>query len=149
MISREAREGSVRVGFEIIDLTNNRRGWLAHVNQKIGPQIGKYRVNLEDLERIGATAIMEATGKNAVVVVDEIGPMELFSQRFKQAVRQALNSEKPVLAVIHGKAQDPLISYAKQRNDAMLFTVNLANREVLPETLSKQTATYLSGQQVI
>ena len=34
MISREAREGNVRVGFEIIDLTNDKHGWLAHVNQK-------------------------------------------------------------------------------------------------------------------
>ena len=33
MISREAREGNVRVGFEIVDLTNGKHGWLAHVNQ--------------------------------------------------------------------------------------------------------------------
>ena len=36
MISREAREGNVRVGFEIIDLTNGKHGWLAHINQKNG-----------------------------------------------------------------------------------------------------------------
>jgi nucleoside-triphosphatase len=34
MISHESREGIVRVGFEIIDLTNGKRGWLAHVNPK-------------------------------------------------------------------------------------------------------------------
>jgi nucleoside-triphosphatase len=37
MISREVREGNVRVGFEILDLTSGKRGWLAHVNQKSGP----------------------------------------------------------------------------------------------------------------
>ena len=46
MISREAREGGVRVGFEIIALTNGKKGWLAHINQKTGPQVGKYHVNL-------------------------------------------------------------------------------------------------------
>ena len=63
MISREAREGNVRVGFEIIDLTNGKHGWLAHVNQKSGPQVGKYHVNIEDLENIGAKAIADADTK--------------------------------------------------------------------------------------
>jgi nucleoside-triphosphatase len=138
MISREAREGNARVGFEITDLTNNKRGWLAHVNQKVGPQVGKYRVNLQDLENIGAKAIVEAVEKCAVVAVDEIGPMELFSQRFKQAVKQALDSRKLVLAVVHAKAKDPLINEAKQREDAEIFTVTLANRDGLPEKLRKQ-----------
>ena len=143
MISREARQGIVRVGFEITDLTSNKRGWLAHVNQKTGPQVGKYRVNLQELENIGAKAIVEAVEKCAVVAVDEVGPMELFSQRFKQAVKQALNSGKPVLAVVHAKARDPLINEAKQREDAEILTVTLANREDLPEKLRKQALSVL------
>ena len=143
MISREAREGNVRVGFEIIDLASGKHGWLAHINQKSGPQVGKYHVNLEDLEIIGAEAILEATEKCAVVAIDEIGPMELFSVKFKQAVKQALESKKLVLAVIHGKAHDPLISEARQRGDAEIFSVTLANRERLPQQLSKQTLNFL------
>ena len=138
MVSREAREGNARVGFEIMDLASNKRGWLAHVNQKSGPQVGKYRVNLQDLENIGAKAIIEAVEKCTIVAVDEIGPMELFSQRFKQAVRQALDSEKLVLAVVHAKANDPLINRAKQREDTKIFTVTLADRDNLPEKLTKQ-----------
>ena len=138
MISREAREGNVRVGFEIIDLTNGKHGWLAHINQKSGPQVGKYHVNLEDLEKIGATAIIDAVEKCDVVAIDEIGPMELFSQKFKQAVKQALESKKLVLAVVHAKARDPLINEAKQREDAETFTVTLANRDVLAEELTKK-----------
>jgi nucleoside-triphosphatase len=143
MISREARQGIVRVGFEITDLTSNKRGWLAHVNQKSGPQVGKYRVNLQDLERIGAKAIVEAVEKCTVVAVDEIGPMELFSQRFKQAVKQALDSGKLMLAVVHAKARDPLINEAKQREDAEIFTVTLANRDGLPEKLREQVLSVL------
>jgi len=138
MISREAREGKARVGFEIIDLTNNKHGWLAHVNQKSGPQVGKYHVNLQDLENIGAKAIVEAVEKCAVVAIDEIGPMELFSQSFKQAVRQALDSGKLVLAVVHARANGPLINEAKQREDTKIFTVTLADRDNLPEKLTKQ-----------
>ncbi len=109
MISREVREGGRRVGFEILDLSSGRRGWLAHVNQKNGPQVGKYRVNIEDLNSIGAQAITEAVEKCEAIAIDEIGPMELFSERFKGAVRKALESHKLVLAVVHWKAKDTLI----------------------------------------
>lgn len=84
MISREARVGGTRVGFEILDLTSSKHGWLAHVNQKSGPQVGKYRVNLEDLDEIGAEAIKKAVENFDVVAVDEIGPMELFSGRRRE-----------------------------------------------------------------
>ena len=137
MISREVREGNVRIGFEIIDSTNNKHGWLAHANQKGGPQVGKYHVNMEGLENIGVKAIIQATEKCSVVAVDEIGPMELYSQLFKQAVKQALASNKLVLAIMHAKARDPLISLAKQRDDAAIFTVTLGNRDILPQELCK------------
>ena len=138
MISREAREGNLRVGFEILDLTNGKHGWLASVNLKSGPQVGKYHVNLPDLENIGAKAIMDAVEKCAVVAIDEIGPMELFSERFKQAVKQALNGGNVVLAVVHAKAEHPLIYEAKQREDAEFFVVTLENRLSLAEKLANQ-----------
>jgi nucleoside-triphosphatase len=105
MVSREVREGSGRV--VILDLTSGKHGWLAHVNQKSGPQVGNYHVNIENLEDIGAKAIIEALEKCNVVTIDEIGPIELYSQKFKQAVEQALESRKTVLAVVHAKAKDP------------------------------------------
>ncbi|MCW4030417.1 MAG: NTPase [Candidatus Bathyarchaeota archaeon] len=143
MVSREVRENGVRVGFEILDLTSSKQGWLAHVNQKVGPQVGKYRVNLQDLDHIGATAIKEATIKAAVVAIDEIGPMELYSEKFKHAVTQALESHRVVLAVVHVHAQDPLIVAAKQRPDAELVQVTAANRGDLVEVLTGQVLTAL------
>ena len=145
MISREAREGNVRIGFEIIDLSSKKHGWLAHVNQTSGPQVGKYHVNLEDLEKIGAKSIIEAVKKCSVVAIDEIGPMELYSQMFNQAVEQALMSKKLVFAVVHAKTQDPLISLTKQRDDAAIFVVTLANRDSLPQQLAKYALEILSS----
>jgi nucleoside-triphosphatase len=136
MISREVREGETRVGFEILDLTGSRRGWLAHVSQKNGPQVGKYRVNIEDLNTVGAQAITEAVEKCEVIAIDEIGPMELFSERFKEAVRKALESHKLVLAVVHWKAQDTLINEAKKREDAETTSVTLENRESLHKQIT-------------
>ena len=131
MISREVRERGVRIGFEIIDIYTGQRGWLAHVNQPVGPKVSKYRVNLDDLKTIGANSILNAIKKTNIVAIDEIGPMELFSLAFKEAVVQALKSNKPLLGTIHHKAQDKLINTIKTREDTEVLEVTYKNRNTL------------------
>jgi nucleoside-triphosphatase len=131
LLSREVREAGARVGFEIMDLTTGQRGWLAHVNQPVGPKVGRYRVNLDDLNTIGTNAIRNALTKAQIIVVDEIGPMELFSSAFKEAVLQAVNSRKPLLGTIHHRAQDPLLDSIKARDDTEIIRVTYENREHL------------------
>jgi nucleoside-triphosphatase len=129
MISREVREQGTRVGFEIIDLYTGQKGWLAHIRQSSGPQVGKYQVNLGDLKNIGVNSIVNAIRDADVIVVDEIGPMELFSQAFKDAILQAVNSAKPFLGTIHFRAQNPLINTIKTRTDAEIHEVTIENRQ--------------------
>jgi len=131
MVSREVREGGVRVGFEIADFGTGRRGWLAHVDQPVGPKVSKYRVNLNHLNAIGAKSILDAVKTADIVVVDEIGPMELFSPAFKKAVFQAMKSGKPMVGTIHHRARDPLITTIKSRIDAEVLEVTYENREQL------------------
>jgi len=131
MISREVREGGVRVGFEIVDFSTGQRGWLAHVSQPTGPQVSKYRVNLTDLNAIGVGSILNAVTDANIIIVDEIGPMELFSPKFREAVTQAMESNKPMLGTIHFKVRDPLIDTIKVREDAEILEVTLENRRHL------------------
>ncbi len=145
MLSREAREKGMRVGFEIQDLAGGKRGWLAHVNQKQGPSVGKYHVNLTELEGVGAQAIAEAVEHADVIVIDEIGPMELFSEKFKETAKKALESEKLVLAVVHFKAQDKLIVEAKSNPASETLVVTVENREMLPEFLAAKALAFLSS----
>jgi nucleoside-triphosphatase len=129
MLSREIREGSKRLGFEILSLSSPKRGLLAHVNQKTGPQIGKCRVNIEDLRRVGTQSIAEAVEKCDVVVIDEIGPMELLSEEFKDTTQKALDSCKTVAPVIHHRVKAGLITRVKNRQDMEIFEVTLESRD--------------------
>jgi len=140
MLSREVREKGTRVGFEIVDFATGQRGWLAHVSQPTGPQVSKYRVNLSDLDQIGVKAIQDALKDAEVVIVDEIGPMELFSSAFKDAV----DSQKLVLGVIHHSARDPLIDSIKGRNDTEIVEVTMENRQQLHNLLIQKTIQFLS-----
>jgi nucleoside-triphosphatase len=143
MFSREVREAGERVGFEIIDVISLNHGWLANVNQKDGPQVGKYRVNLKDLDSVGVTAINAAVEKCDVVTIDEIGPMELLSTKFIEVAKKALESSKLVIAVVHWKAQHILVLDAKSRADAEIFEVTAENREILHEKLVNRSIEFL------
>jgi len=143
MISHEVREGGVRVGFEIMDFSTGQRGWLAHVNQPTGPQVSKYRVNLTDLNAIGISSILNALRNADIIIVDEIGPMELFSQAFREAVVQAIESKKPMFGTIHLRARDPLIDAIKKREDAEIFEVTYENRRQLHKLIIDRVVQFL------
>ena len=147
MISREAREGGSRVGFRLVDLHTGKEGWLARVEQRTGPKIGKYRVCLEDLESIGVKAVRNATKKANVTVIDEVGPMELFSQAFREAVTEALNSSETVLGTIHYRAEDPFVVAIKKRKDVKIVEVTEANRDQLAELIVRQICEHQGNRQ--
>jgi nucleoside-triphosphatase len=143
MSSREVRLDGARVGFEILDLESGRRGWLARVSQKNGPQVGKYHVNLEDLDAVGVEAILKAVENSDVIAIDEVGPMELLSDGFREAVRKAVESDKLVLGVVHWKARDRLIDEVKKREDAEVVIVTYENRNNLDKIIIERAVDFL------
>jgi len=128
MISREVRKSGSRIGFEILDIASGKKGWLAHIKQPVGPKIGKYRVNLNDLNSIGVKAILNALEKADVIAIDEVGPMELYSKEFVEAVKRVLESEKPLIGTVHFRVKHPLIDHLKKREDSEILEVTLQNR---------------------
>lgn len=111
----ERRVRGDRVGFDIRDLTNGTTGELASVARSLGPKVGRYRLNLADLASVGAKGVSDAAMRSEIVVIDELGPMELTSPEFRKAVRACLDSGKPVLAVVHERLEDDLIVEMKSK----------------------------------
>ena len=143
MVCREVREGGIRVGFEIRDLSTGQRGWLAHVNQPTGPTIGKYHVNLTDIDVISASSILDALKNADILAVDEIGPMELSSTAFSNALVKAVESSKPMLGTIHYGLRNSLVNSIKTREDAEIFKVTYKNRENLHNLIANKISEHL------
>jgi nucleoside-triphosphatase len=132
------------VGFEVADLDSGAKGWLAHVNQHEGPKVGKYKVNLADFELVGVKAVQNAIERTQVVIIDEIGPMELASNTFTQVVKDALDSKKPILGVIHRNARDAIVEATKLREDIEILTITFENRRNLHKALIDRAVQYLN-----
>jgi len=134
VLAREVRRDGERIGFELQDLMGGEVENLASIEGE-GPRLGKYRINLRDLEEIGAKAIDRATKEADLVVIDEVGPMELFSDGFVRAVETALESDKPMV-VVQAKSQHPLAK--RIREDFRLVTVTEKNRDDLAEEIASE-----------
>ncbi len=93
----EVREGSARTGFMITDLSSGQEGWLAKKDLTAGPRVGSYVVVSEDLEKIGVAALERSMkGPADLVIVDEIGPMEMTSPSFRNNISMVLNGNRTV-----------------------------------------------------
>jgi nucleoside-triphosphatase len=138
MISGEIRQRGVRVGFSLEDIATHETGTLAHVEQKQGPRVGKYRVNLTDVDRIGVTAIKHAIAEADVIVIDELGPMELNSMPFILAVEMALATPKHFVGTIHKHATHYLVVAIKSNQAYQILEVTPKNRDEIPKTVAEK-----------
>ncbi len=133
-ITCEQREGDRRKGFELVTL-GGRRGLLARVGLDSTHQVGRYGVDLEALERVGIRAIEEGLQKGRIIIIiDEIGRMELFSKPFRRVVYKALEAPNPLLGTIMERS-DGYADGIKARPDVTLLEVTLDNRDDLVDRI--------------
>ena len=137
--TEEIRDRGVRVGFRLVTLDGDE-GVLAHVDFETPERLGKYGVDLSVLETFGVKAVRDAVRAQQLVVIDEIGPMEIRSARFRDAVNEVLESEVPLLATIFARSL-PFTDGIKSRPDVTMIEVRRDNRETLVSELSEKFRT--------
>ena len=132
----EISEDDKRVGFRLSTL-DNKSCILAHKSIKGRHKVGKYKVNLDCIERIGVASIREGIKNKKIIIIDEIGKMELFSNRLKDIVIEVLDSDSNVLGTILSRSH-PFCDRIKGRKDVEVIEVNEDNRDSLPDTIIKK-----------
>jgi nucleoside-triphosphatase len=127
--TQEICEAGRRMGFEILTL-DGERGILAHVDIRSKHRISKYGVDLSALETLAIPSMLDAVEHNKLVVIDEIGPMEILSPEFRQVVLDILGKSASVLGSIVWRSI-PFTDEIKSRPDITLFEVTPENRDEL------------------
>jgi len=133
-LTREMRSKGRRVGFEIETFGGGERGMLAHVDLPGPPRVGRYGVDLEAFERLALPAL-EAPA--SAVLIDELGKMELASERFRTAVRALFDGDVPIVATVH-TFRHPFTDALKERAEVTTVRLTAANRDGLPGELASR-----------
>ena len=129
--TEEERIDNKRVGFLMHSLDGNE-GYLAHQNISSPYHIRRFGVSIANIESIAAPAIQPEA--NHVIILDEIGKMECFSEKFVEVARQALDSPCIVIGTITLGGSDFILE-VKQRKDIEIIEVTPENRDHLPEVI--------------
>jgi nucleoside-triphosphatase len=133
--TEEMRESGVRRGFRIVTL-DGRHAVLADTDAGGPHRVGKYGVRVENVDTVAVPAIRAAIRDRDLVVIDEIGKMELFSEGFREAVLAALGSGKKVLGTVMSSPH-PWADGVKRRPEVEVVTVTRANRDEVVEGVLK------------
>jgi nucleoside-triphosphatase len=124
----EIREEGMRKGFELISL-EGKKGILSHIDIKSPYRVGKYKVDIKSFEDF-LDQIKFFPPTIGLIIIDEIGKMECYSDKFKKLLKEILDSEKWVIATIARKGSG-LIAEVKKRKDIKLFEMTSSNRDSL------------------
>jgi nucleoside-triphosphatase len=125
--TEEIRTAGVRRGFRIITL-DGHDAVLAHTDNASRYRVSKYGVDIASLENVGVAAIERAIAHSDLIVIDEIGKMELFSARFKDTVVKAIDSAKKVLGTIMLNPH-PFADEIKSRPEVKVIELTRANHQ--------------------
>ena len=125
--TEEIRSQGVRQGFRLVTLEGNT-AVLAHLYIQSPHRVSKYGVDVESLDKVGVAAINQAIQEYDLVVIDEIGKMELFSAEFREAVLNIFKSGKKLLGTIM-LSPNPCADAIKRQPQVNLVTITSTNHQ--------------------
>ena len=127
--TKEMIENEQRVGFKIVTLSG-KEGILAHVFYDGEYRIGKYGVNLEEFEKVALTELENIinTGGDKYVIIDEIGPMQLFSDKYKELLLKIVSTDRKIIGTAFYESYDWLDDFKKLDNVEL---IELALKSIL------------------
>ncbi len=125
-ITAEIREKGVRTGFIMKELHTDFSKILSRKEAGF-PRVGSYRVYLDSLEEISKR--IEGYRDSELIIIDEIGPMELKSRKFVEAVDGLIDSDSSLIFTVHYRSSHPLAE--RIRRDFELITLTEENRDMI------------------
>lgn len=130
------KENGERTGF-VIKTLDGREKELASVNFNSEIKISRYGVNLKNFEELCLPIIEDSFNNNKILIIDEIGPMQIFSTKYKELLMRLANSNKIVVGTIFYDDYEFLNEFKKLQN-IELIELSFENRDDMPSVLNNK-----------
>ncbi|MGI0131736.1 MAG: NTPase [Thermoplasmata archaeon] len=131
MVTEPIIERQRRSGFQITNWATKEHAVFAHESLKSRVRSGKYGVDLSALENLGTRSLAEARESADVIVIDEVGKMEVESEAFTKSVIDTLDTNKSIVMTLHKKSRNPLLQDIRRRDELRLLEVTPVNKNLL------------------
>jgi nucleoside-triphosphatase len=133
------RKSGRRTGFKVVT-TDGKEKLFASKTFRSKNLVGSYGVNVSRFEEVVIPLLERALRERdrKVIVIDEIGKMELFSKRFRELVRRITEDPKStVIATLPIRDVHPLVRELRRTPGAVLIELTRSNREGMEEEILK------------
>lgn len=127
-MTRELLKDNERVGFELVS-SLGQTATLASVESESPIRVSRYGVELPELESFLNS--LPQPDSNHLLYLDEIGQMELYSDKFKTLVAKYLNTEGSFIGTLTSVYIDDFVESIKKRPDIQILEVTQENRDQL------------------
>ncbi len=137
VITQTIRDANEVIGFDIMDWPTTMRGVLARTEPISQIRMGKFYIDQKTLSDIGANAVKNASENADLVIIDEIGKIQVRSEDFVDSVKKVLDTDKSMLMTMHKKSRNPLLQDIRRRDDVRIIEVTTVSRTVLSYNVEK------------
>ena len=135
-ITEEVLDGrGQRQGFDIVTLPDGKRGVLSRKDGKKGqPKTGKYSVDVESINQLAVPTLRPASS-DEIIVIDEIGRMELHSAPFRKAVQKLMADKSRVFGAVTAPIYGHRVAFCdeltSQEENVSVFRIKASNRDAV------------------
>ncbi|MFX1596295.1 MAG: NTPase [Promethearchaeota archaeon] len=130
----EIREHGNRIGFDIIDINSGEKSQLARVgtfNSRY--KLGKYNVFIKEFDKFIEKALNFEKKQVDLIIIDEIGKMELFSEKFQNLIMKLFTSQSSILATVGLKLNHQVKNFILNLPSIQLLNLNRQNFQFIFE----------------
>ena len=127
-----------RTGFRIVTTDGKKKIFASKIftSKKL---VGSYGVNVNYFEEIAIPTLLKAIqearkDRKKVIVIDEIGKMELFSKKFRDLIREIFYDDRlNVVATIPVRDVHKVVSEIRRLPGVVHIHLDKSNRDFIPE----------------
>ncbi len=132
------RKTKRREGFKVVT-TEGKEEIFAHKRFTSKHLVGSYGVNLQKFEGVVIPLLEKAKrDRKKILVVDEVGKMELFSRRFREIIGDLVRDPaRDMVITIPIRDVHPLVREIRRLPDAVVVELKKSNREGMEEEILK------------
>lgn len=132
MVTDPIMENNRRVGYQVMDWQSKEKAVFAHISLDLPEEVNGYGIDLDTLNEVGVKSIRKAAENNDVILVDEIGKMQVKSEKFNKTVKAAMEVDKPMILTFQKKSRNPLLQDIRRRDDVRMLELTDVNKDLLP-----------------
>ncbi|WP_051004444.1 nucleoside-triphosphatase [Paenibacillus sp. OSY-SE] len=133
--TEEITNSSNRIGFRCVSI-NGESVEIANVESPSKTRIGRYGIDVEKFENFAIKILQDALCSKKIIVIDEIGFMQMLSTTFQKKVQEIVSDNIIVIGTIPLDSH-PEIDKIKYLKEVKIISLNEFNRDVISKFMVK------------